>query len=181
MTLGMTQHCEPEAQDLIQLFNACFKTSLNTILIGNGKEPIYLPADAENAHHRIIFTQDYFSSALHEVAHWCVAGESRRQKVDYGYWYLPDGRDAQQQAKFESVEVKPQALEYAFSLACNVPFRVSIDNLSGETSCSRPFENAVSDQLKSYIMNGFNQRTSVFLNALHAFYQTPELSRDATM
>jgi elongation factor P hydroxylase len=181
MTLATTQQSEPDAQDLIHIFNDCFKESLNTILEGNGQEPIYLPASSDNSHHRIVFTQDYFSSALHEIAHWCVAGESRRQKVDYGYWYLPDGRNAQQQAAFESVEVKPQALEYAFSLACNIPFRVSVDNLSGEETCSKGFEKAVREQLRRLIMNGFNQRTRDFLNALHAFYQTPELSIDATM
>lgn len=179
MTPAITEQCKPDAQDLIQLFNACFKESLNTVLEGDGHEPVYLPADSAHKHHRIIFTKDYFSSALHEVAHWCVAGENRRQKVDYGYWYLPDGRTAEQQAKFESVEVKPQALEYAFSLACDIPFRVSIDNLSGEETCSKAFEYAVCEELKRLVVHGFNQRTKQFLNALHAFYHTPELSIDA--
>jgi elongation factor P hydroxylase len=164
-----------KASDLIRLFNRCFKSSENTLLIGDASEPIYLPADEKSSFHRIFFTQDYFSSALHEVAHWCVAGSQRRKKVDYGYWYLPDGRSAQQQQAFEQVEVKPQALEAAFSMACNIQFRVSVDNLSGEETCSKPFELAVKKQLSTYIEHGFNPRTTQFLQALHRFYSSPPL------
>ncbi len=39
--------------------------------------------------------------------HWCIAGKARRNRVDFGYWYCPDGRDAQTQSQFEDVEVKP--------------------------------------------------------------------------
>ena len=70
--------------------------------------------------------------ALHEVAHWCVAGPRRRCLDDYGYWYAPDGRDAAAQAEFLRVEVRPQALEALFCAACNHPFRVSLDNLDGD-------------------------------------------------
>lgn len=95
--------------------------------------------------------------------------------VDYGYWYLPDGRDARQQARFEAAEVKPQALEYAFSLAAGVNFRVSIDNLQGEETCSKQFETAVENQLKHFIQLGFNARAQKFLDALHKFYGTARL------
>lgn len=72
----MTQghHC----QDLIQLFNSLFSETEQTLLIGGGEEPIYLPKEASFLSHRIIFTQDYYASALHEVAHWCIAGKQRR-------------------------------------------------------------------------------------------------------
>ncbi len=40
---------------------------------------------------------DFFASALHEISHWCVAGKARREQVDFGYWYCPDGRDAMTQ------------------------------------------------------------------------------------
>jgi elongation factor P hydroxylase len=163
------------AEDLISLFNSCFARKENTILVGNGEEPIYLPANADNQFNQVVFTRDYFSSALHEIAHWCIAGKQRRTKIDYGYWYLPDGRDAQQQASFEAVEVKPQALECAFSLAANVKFRVSIDNLQGEETCSKNFERAVEKQLLNYIKEGFSARAQLFLNALHDFYNTESL------
>ncbi|MEA7548766.1 elongation factor P hydroxylase, partial [Salmonella enterica subsp. enterica serovar Anatum] len=43
----------------------------------------------------------------YEISHWCIAGKARRELVDFGYWYCPDGRDAQTQSQFEDVEVKP--------------------------------------------------------------------------
>ncbi|WP_459782603.1 elongation factor P hydroxylase, partial [Photobacterium sp. R1] len=89
--------------DLITLFNRTFLTRFNTELVLGGDEPIYLPADTEHPHHRIVFARGYFASALHEIAHWCIAGPERRLKEDYGYWYLPDGRDTEQQAVFEQV------------------------------------------------------------------------------
>ena len=46
--------------------------------------------------------------------HWCLAGTRRRQRVDYGYWYAPEGRDEAQQAAFFAVEAAPQALESLF-------------------------------------------------------------------
>lgn len=173
--LSTANSIEKKSSDLILLFNVCFEQSENTILVGDADEPIYLPASNLHNKHRIIFTKDYFSSALHEVAHWCVAGEKRRQQIDYGYWYLPDGRNAEQQKQFEQVEIKPQALEAAFSLACNIGFRVSVDNLSGENTCTKNFELAVDQQLKYHLKHGFNSRTTRFLRALHEFYLTPSI------
>jgi elongation factor P hydroxylase len=102
------------ATDLITIFNHLFDAPENTVLIGGAQEPLYIPGNDKN---RIYFRFDYFASALHEVAHWCLAGKKRRQSEDYGYWYKPDGRDAAWQVRFEEVEVKPQALECIFSAA----------------------------------------------------------------
>ena len=71
--------------DLINSFNNTFYQACNVKLISDGEEPIYLPADNEVSYNRIIFTKDYFSSALHEIAHWCIAGEARRKEIDFGY------------------------------------------------------------------------------------------------
>ena len=84
-------------QDLIVLFNQLFEKEYNTRLESGGNEPIYLPAKSLNSTHRIIFTNDYFASALHEIAHWCIASKNRRLMQDYGYWYQPDGRDQKNQ------------------------------------------------------------------------------------
>ena len=97
-------------------------------LIGGFEEPLYLPATDSRAA-EIRFRSDYPSSALHEVAHWCLAGARRRALEDYGYWYEAD-RDAKAQHAFESVEARPQALEWVFSRAVGCVFRVSADNLS---------------------------------------------------
>lgn len=162
----MTYDC----QDLIRLFADCFSSEFNTRLVGGAPEPVYLPADADEPMHRIIFTQDYYRSALHEIAHWCVAGAARRQLADFGYWYAPDGRTAEQQGAFEQVEVKPQALEWLFCKAAGHPFRVSLDNLSGEATDARPFKARVVEQVQSYLNQGIPERPARFINALLTHY-----------
>jgi len=159
-----------DAHDLIQRFNTTFEVSHGTILVGGGDEPLYLPADAAHPCHRIIFRRDYFASALHEVAHWCIAGQRRRQLTDYGYWYAPDGRDAEQQAAFEAVEARPQALEWAFSIACNSPFRVSLDNLDGEAGLEARFQRRVYQTLECMDQQGFPPRAQRFIEVLSDFY-----------
>ncbi|MGP4847550.1 elongation factor P hydroxylase, partial [Marinobacter sp. 1Y8] len=101
---------------LIQLFNTLFANQ-QIILVRSDGEPEYFPAK-NNEPARIEFAHGFFASALHEISHWCVAGDARRQLSDFGYWYAPDGRSAAQQQAFERVEIKPQALECLFTLAC---------------------------------------------------------------
>lgn len=143
----------------------------STVLEGGGDEPIYLPAKDAQAHSRIIFTRDYYASALHEISHWCIAGEVRRQQIDYGYWYEPDGRNLEQQRAFEKVEIEPQALEWLFSVAAGVKFRVSADNLSGDDIDISGFTESVRQQVVSYITNGLTGRAALFCRSLVAFYQ----------
>ena len=168
-----------DSQDLVQLFEHCFADRYNTRLVGGGAEPIYLPADAEDPMHRIVFTRDYFRSALHEIAHWCVAGAERRKRVDFGYWYAPDGRTAEQQAAFEQVEVKPQALEWLFCAAADHAFCVSLDNLSGETTDPAPFKRRVVGQVQSYLHEGIPERPACFIDALLNHYR-PDGGLDPT-
>ena len=112
---------------LISLFNQLFSEQ-NVELVRGDKEPEYFPAK-NNSPARIEFAHGFFASALHELSHWCIAGKKRRQLPDYGYWYAPDGRNAAQQRAFEQLEIKPQALECLFTLACKRHFQVSQDNL----------------------------------------------------
>lgn len=159
------------SQDLIYIFNDLFEQSEQTILLGNGDEPIYLPADDECPLNRIIFTRDYFASALHEIAHWCIASAERRKQVDYGYWYFPEGRNAVQQALFEQAEVKPQAIECIFSKAAGSLFIVSQDNLmAGAEYCPRSFENKIIEQVQHYQEHGLPDRAQLFKNKLVDFY-----------
>ena len=85
---------------LVEIFNNLFQSSYRTKLIGGADEPLYLP-EGPGGIHQVRFRKDYYASALHEIAHWCIAGVSRREMLDYGYWYEPDGRNMQQQAAFE--------------------------------------------------------------------------------
>lgn len=159
-------------QDLIALFSDTFFADYNTQLIKGDDEPVYLPASETCSYHQIIFAHGYYSSGLHEIAHWCVAGKERRLKEDFGYWYQPDGRDEQQQKVFESVEIKPQAIEWAFSIAANKKFNVSADNLNGYEADTEAFKNSVLKQVAYYIEHGFPERAQQFIDKLACYYKT---------
>ncbi|MDG1495380.1 MAG: elongation factor P hydroxylase [Porticoccaceae bacterium] len=144
---------------ITELFERLFFTGFNTLLLGGAEEPVYIPAglkggqpDSAGAEkfHRLYFRHDYLSSALHESAHWCIAGAQRREQLDFGYWYSPDGRSAGQQQLFEEAEVKPQALEWMFSVACGQRFLVSADNLVSDQGASAEFTQAVIKQAQSW-------------------------------
>ena len=157
-------------QDLITLFEQCFYQTFNTKLIKGGDEPLYSPADDKCAFHQVIFAHGYYASALHEISHWCMAGNARRLLEDFGYWYMPDGRDAQQQKTFEQVEIKPQAIEWAFCVAAGKKFNVSADNLNGATPDTIAFKENVYQQIQQYLTHGFPQRAQQFIDALARFY-----------
>ena len=161
-------------EDVIALFDGLFQETFSTRLVRGGDEPLYLPADGACPWHRVIFARGFFASALHEVSHWCIAGARRRGLEDYGYWYLPDGRDAVEQCQFEAVEVAPQALERLFSRASDLPFNVSVDNL-GEVEVDREgFRARVEARAERYLQEGLPGRAAAFRRALAAFYREGE-------
>jgi elongation factor P hydroxylase len=164
-----------DPNDLICLFNHCFEITHNTKLVKGEDEPFYLPAGGDFSYHSILFAHGFFSSALHECAHWFIAGEKRRELEDYGYWYIPDGRNAQQQQIFQTVEVKPQAIEYLLSKAAKYPFHFSLDNLSGTQNDVVDFKDAVFRQAKEYELTGLPSRARLFHQTLLDFYSELEL------
>ncbi len=172
---------------LIQIFNQIFivsnKTRLDYCQAEDQVEPIYLPADDSTPHHRILFAHGFFASALHEISHWCIAGEARRLLVDFGYWYEPDGRSAEKQHEFEQVEIKPQAVEWILTKACGRKFNISTDNLDGDPEAiaagRAEFALNVVKQVKIYLQNGLPLRADVLKLALLDYYQgTKELNSD---
>ncbi|WP_432695824.1 elongation factor P hydroxylase [Marinobacterium sp. YM272] len=165
-------------KELIQLFNGLFLQSYNTELVIGDDEPIYLPADAEYSHHRIIFAHGFFASALHEIAHWCVAGAKRRTLVDFGYWYKPDGRTEAEQTEFERVEVQPQAYEWILSESAGHRFNFSADNLSAGLGASTDFMRKVHARVLDLLEQGLPPRVEALSSELRAFYGTPALSAD---
>jgi elongation factor P hydroxylase len=152
--------------DFTTLINEHYLKAYHTVLLGGFAEPFYLPAQ-HNQPAQIQFTHDYFRSALHELAHWSVAGEERRKQPDYGYWYAPDGRSQQQQELFFSCEIVPQAFEWALSLVCGIKFDVSVDNLNNSTSGAVEFKNAVREKLEFYLVNGFPARIEAMLSLIY--------------
>ena len=157
-----------QAAELCVLFDALFLWAERTSLRGGGEEPVYLPADAACPVARIVFRHDYARSALHEVAHWCIAGAERRQRTDYGYWYAPDGRDAGRQHEFERLETRPQALEWIFSEACGLRFRPSIDNLGCAAADATAFVQAIAQQAQRLHVQGLPPRAERFRAVLAA-------------
>ena len=163
------------ADDLILIFNQCFEQEYQTRLEKSPDEPLYLPKSQDNPYHKILFAHGFFSSALHEISHWMIAGPQRRLEVDYGYWYEPDGRSLAQQRLFEQVEVKPQALEWILSEACRYRFQFSLDNLNGEIGDTSAFRAAVAEQARLYCKQGLPKRAHQFRLALCHFYGTSTL------
>lgn len=164
-------------QDLINIFNQTFYTEFNTKLELGGDEPIYLPAGDECEYHRIIFARGFYASAMHEIAHWCVAGPKRRLLEDFGYWYEPDGRTEQVQAEFEQVEIRPQAYEWILSLSAGFPFTVSCDNLNGDFEPDRiAFMTKVQAEVISILQQGIPPRVKALSEALRKFYQVEPLT-----
>lgn len=135
---------------LMVVFNEVFYDSA-TVLVRGGDEPEYI-AQTEQAPAQIVFAHGYFSSALHELSHWCIAGKKRRTLDDFGYWYCPDGRTLEQQKQFEQVEIRPQAIECLLTLATGRKFLTSKDNLNAafDTSDST-FDIDVFNQAVAYL------------------------------
>lgn len=166
-------------EDIISIFDTCFADEFNTRLIKGGDEPIYIPANYKSEgyevlpYHAIYFARGFYSSALHEIAHWLVAGAERRQLEDFGYWYEPDGRSAERQRDFEKVEVKPQAIEWVLATAAGFRYFASADNLNGNPGDATPFKQAVYAQVKEYAERGYlPKRAEKLRQALANFYGT---------
>lgn len=154
---------------LESVFADCFARRYNTLLVGGSDEPFYHPASTADEHSVLHYRGDYFASALHEIAHWCIAGGERRQLPDFGYWYTPESRGANEQRAFEAVEIKPQAIEWVFSKACASPFQVSADNIDLERAGALDragFRCAVLDQARALQAEGLSSRASIFYHAL---------------
>ena len=162
-------------------FKKCFYKSYFTILKGGFQEPFY-KAPKDGVIGEIRFRENFLNSALHEIAHWCIAGKERLTKDDFGYWYVPDGRTPEQQIDFFSVEIKPQALEKYFSLLIGTPFNISLDNLNCEPKHSlcykdkqflnknvKNFQQSLEKQYKIYLQGGLPTRARVFAKHLKKF------------
>ena len=162
-----------DAHQVMRLFNQEFAESDTTELIGGAAEPYYEPGSLN----RIYFRADYVRSALHEVAHWCIAGRRRRRLADYGYWYSPDGRGVAQQQAFFAVEARPQAIERCFCEAIGIPFSPSVDNVGAqiEPEQLRHFEARIQEWCDQFALTGLPLRAARFVTVLRS---TASLSRD---
>ena len=188
------------AEQLAQIFYQCFYSRFRTITLGQFHEPIYIPVmhkDDERkslfineyhyipkleglmSQHAIIgYRHNYAQSLLHEVAHWCVAGEERRLQIDYGYWYEPDGRNEQQQSEFYRVEILPQSIEWLFSKALCQPFQPSFDNLAMEIIDEH--ESKRRDDFRRHLLMSLNTLTDKVDCYLQRVKDTEDLTQNTS-
>ncbi len=161
-------------KEVIHLFEALFAETHRVRLRGGFSEPFYR-APTLDREGEIQFRGDYLSSCLHEIAHWLVAGEVRRNQDDFGYGYVPDGRNAQEQKIFFASEIKPQAMESALAKASGTHFRLSVDNLADGAENAeevQEFGMAVTKQRENWEQNGFPLRAQRLLSALRSAFQS---------
>lgn len=97
---------------------------------GGIAEPFYA-APRVNVGSIIYFRSNYPRSLLHEMSHYCLAGDRRRNVDDFGYWYTPCGRTIEEQQRFEIVEARPQGLEKVMCEIVGIKFMPSLDDFSG--------------------------------------------------
>jgi len=148
--------------ELLDLLNKNYLYQHATRIIGGFDQPFYRAfRDGQQA--EIQFSHDYIRSALHELSHWCVAGVERRKLDDFGYWYAADGRNQPQQDEFFKVEIKPQAIEWAFSIVAGVDFEASVDNLYNQVDGGKEFEQNLHKQMQQYLRDGFPKRVKEIL------------------
>ncbi|WP_241624301.1 elongation factor P hydroxylase [Rosenbergiella epipactidis] len=102
----------------------------NLTIKGEAEEPYY-EAPRENINAVLYFRDNYPRSLLHEISHYCLAGDRRRALDDFGYWYTPSGRSAEDQQRFEVVEARPQGLEKVLCEIVGIKFSPSLDDFSG--------------------------------------------------
>ncbi|MEP6391164.1 MAG: elongation factor P hydroxylase [Halioglobus sp.] len=171
-TISASSSAPHHATVLEEAFAQCFEDRWNTRLCGGASEPYYQPSAGAQLPHQLFYREDFFASALHESAHWCIAGRERRLQADFGYWYAPEGRSAKEQADFEAAECKPQALEWIFSRACDYPFRPSIDNFqdNGEVPDTGAFNRRIVEQAIRWQFAGLPDRAGMFFAALSNVY-----------
>jgi len=144
--------------------NATAGRRYHAVLEGGAEEPLYLPA-REGEPARIRYTRDYAQSALHELAHWCIAGAARRSLVDYGYWYHPPPREPGARGRFLAVEARVQGLELLLARVACVRFHVSLDDPGTDPG---DFGTAVHAAADAWLRRGFGARTEAVFAALDA-------------
>ena len=130
----------PQIELIPAILNVCQQVLPKLHIKGGALEPFY-QAPKGNRPAILFFREDYVRSLFHELAHYCLAGDKRRQLNDFGYWYSPCGRSSEEQEQFERVEGRPQGLEKLFCEIWLVPFSPSLDDFSGRHTSTGFLEN----------------------------------------
>ena len=153
------------ARRISEVFAESLGDHHHTQLVGGASEPFYRPARGD-VPARLHFRQDFAASALHEVAHWCIAGIERRKQEDFGYHYIAGPRDVEQQAAFFALELRSQSLERAFAHALGLEFQPSADNLQAEIDGFAAAIEAHTPALEAWLAGSAGARARLFIQAL---------------
>ena len=167
-------------KELANLFNATFETAENTILVATMDEPHYMPHGDDRLGNCIFYTQDSYTSLMHEVAHWCRAGKERRQLPDYGYWYQAEDRSSEAQALYLQSESKTQALEWIFCVAAGVHVQIIPENQPHSFEPSLEFKKSIYAATLNYLQKGLSDRAERFKQVLLKHYR-PQAIFDETL
>jgi elongation factor P hydroxylase len=154
-----------DAEAIAVVFNATFAARFATVMLGGAEEPLYLPG-TNGVPARILYRSDFAASALHEAAHWCIAGPLRRRHVDYGYGYVPPPRPAAARRAFFDAERDVQALECAFAESAGLPFRISADDFAATAHERDVFAAAVARRCAEQRSGALPARAMLFSAAL---------------
>ncbi len=148
--------------DVARVFNLVF-VDYKVVMNGGHAEPLYIPSVriAE-----IQYRQDYTASALHEAAHWCIAGQRRRRLKDYGYFYSPPPRTQLDSARFEAGEVEAQSMELLFSEAAGLRFQPSADDVNAPINGLDAFSHRILIRARERRRLGLPERAQKFVTAL---------------
>jgi elongation factor P hydroxylase len=155
----------------IHLFNSEFKDTEATMIAESPDEPIYLPADEINPLNRILYTKDSYTSVLHEISHWCIAGAERRKKVDYGYWYKPESQTPEEAELYKKFESKTHGIEWIFCMAAGVPFHIIPNNVAAGFEISQDLKEGVYAATLNYLNHGLPVHAEQFKKSLLKHYQ----------
>ena len=148
--------------DVARVFNLAF-VDYKVVMNGGHAEPLYVPGVRVAEIH---YTQDHAASALHEAAHWCIAGQRRRRLKDYGYFYSPPPRTEVDRARFEAVEVEAQSMELLFSEAAGLLFQPSTDDVDAPDNRLGTFSHRILIRARERRRLGLPERAEKFVTAL---------------
>ncbi len=151
---------------LAEVFNLSFGDTYNVRCLGGFSQPEYLTAMQTQGSAQLRYTRDYAASALHEIAHWCVAGKDRLALNDFGYGYLPPPRDKATQQRFFALEFKVQVLEAWFASGTGVRFVASADNFDCSDEARNAFAQQITTAVQAYTLADVPPRAQEFTRAL---------------
>ncbi|MEM7000462.1 MAG: elongation factor P hydroxylase [Pseudomonadota bacterium] len=160
--MASTKPAEPSHLAVATTFETCFP---DVKMCAGASEPLYEPPQGIQPA-RLHYREDFAASALHEAAHWCIAGTERRQQEDFGYVYLALPRTPAQQTQFFAAEARTQCLEALFAAVSGIKFQPSADNLEADLD---GFIEALKEQqtpTRAWIITRAGHRARSFVQAL---------------